>query len=279
MKKACLEFSNLFKPIPWQIKDISKALNTDPVFSTINKDHCFTNISTDSRTSDQDQIFLALKGENFDGHTFIKSLIDKGIKGFVVNKDYIDTLDANTKLQFSKQNLIVFKTNDTLEALGKLAQYQRLRSNVKVLAITGSNGKTTTRKICEEIFKLKIKTHTAQKNFNNEIGLPLTLLNVSNAHDWAIVELGMNHSGEISRLSKIALPDIAIITNTADAHLEGLDTIDNVAKAKAEIFEGICKNGTAILPFDDLRREILEAKAKKKQYQKYSFFWCRQWGR
>jgi murE/murF fusion protein len=100
------------------------------------------------------------------------------------------------------------------------------------------------------------------KNFNNEIGLPLTLLNLSSAHEWAIVEMGMNHAGEISRLSRIALPDIALVTNTGGAHLEGLGTLDNVARAKAEIFEGMREKGTAVLFADDPRRRILEEKAR-----------------
>ncbi|WP_299980159.1 UDP-N-acetylmuramoyl-L-alanyl-D-glutamate--2,6-diaminopimelate ligase [Desulfobacula sp.] len=272
LKKAAIEFSDQFKPIGWEIDDLTKALGCDPVFSTTEKDHSFTGISTDSRTTTKTQIFLALKGENFDGHTFIKDLIDKGIKGFVTQKGFVDTLDENTKREIDQKSLIIFETGNTLTALGQLARYQRLRSNVKLLAITGSSGKTTTRKITEEIFKTQFHTHATQGNFNNEIGLPLTLLNLSAAHEWAIVEMGMNHPGEISRLSQIALPDITMVTNTAGVHLEGLGSIDNVAKAKAEIFDGVRENGTAILFADDPRRNILETKAKKKKTIKTLLF-------
>ena len=265
LQKAAFEFSNLFKPIEWKIDDLSKALNCDPVFSTIEKDHNFKGISTDSRTITRSRIFLALKGESFDGHTFIKNLIDKGIKGFITKQGFIDTLDENTKKELQIKNLIIFETKNTLTALGQLAQYQRLRSNVKLVAITGSSGKTTTRKIAEKIFETQFHTLATTGNLNNEIGLPLTLLNLSHAHEWAIVEMGMNHAGEISRLSKIALPDIAMVTNTSAVHLEGLGSVDNVAKAKAEIFDGIRENGTAIIPGDDPRRNILEAKAKEKK--------------
>ena len=272
LKTAAIEFSNRFNPIGWEIDDLTKALSCDPIFSTPGKDHRFTGISTDSRTTTETQIFLSLNGENFEGHTFIKPLIDKGIKGFVTQKGFIDTLDEKTKKEFQQKNLIIFETGDTLTALGELARYQRLRSNVKLLAITGSSGKTTTRKIAEEIFKTHFHTLATQGNLNNEIGLPLTLLNLSYAHEWAIVEMGMNHPGEISRLSRIALPDIAMVTNTASVHLEGLGSIDNVAKAKAEIFDGIRENGTAILPGDDPRRHILEAKAKENKNIKHLLF-------
>ncbi len=271
-KKAAIEFANQFKPIPWNTNDLSKALNTEPVFSTIKKDYNFTGISTDSRTILETQIFIALKGENFDGHAFIKNLMDKGVKGFITEKGFIKTLDKNTRNKMLQKNLIIFETTNTLMALGQLARYQRIRSNVKLLAITGSSGKTTTRRIIEEIFKTRFQIHATKGNFNNEIGLPLTLLSLSEAHEWAIVEMGMNHPGEISRLSRIALPDIAMVINTAGAHLEGLGSLDNVAKAKAEIFDGMRQNGTAILFADDPRRHILEKKVRKKNVQTLLFF-------
>jgi murE/murF fusion protein len=273
LKKAAGKFSAQFNPIAWEIEDLTEALDCDPVFPTTKEDSCFTGISTDSRTITPTQLFLALKGESFDGHTFIKKLMDKGIKGFVTQKGFVDTLDDNTKKEYQQNNLIIFETGNTLSALGRLARYQRLRSNVKLLAITGSSGKTTTRQITEEIFKTQFHTHTTLKNFNNEIGVPLTLLNLSYAHEWAIVEMGMNHPGEISRLSRIALPDIAMVTNISGVHLEGVGSIDNVARAKAEIFDGVRENATAILPGDDLRRSILVTKAnKKKNIKKLLFF-------
>ena len=144
---------------------------------------------------------------------------------------------------------------------------------MKVLAITGSSGKTTTRKLLEDIFTTRYHTHATLGNLNNEIGLPLTLLKLSAAHEWAIVEMGMNHPGEISRLSRMALPDMAVITNTAPVHLEGLGSVENVALAKAEIFDGIRANSTAILFADDPRRGILEDKARgKTSINKILFF-------
>ncbi|RLC25938.1 MAG: UDP-N-acetylmuramoyl-L-alanyl-D-glutamate--2,6-diaminopimelate ligase [Deltaproteobacteria bacterium] len=272
LKKAAFKFADQFIPIAWEIDDLTNALGCDPVFSPIKKDLIFSGVCTDSRSITKTQIFLALKGESFDGHSFIEKLINKGIKGFITQKGFIETLDEQTKKEFEQKHLIVFETGNTITALGQLAQYQRIRSNVKLVAITGSSGKTTTRKITEEIFKTQFHSHATLGNFNNEIGLPLTLLNLSRAHEWAIVEMGMNHPGEISRLSKIALPDIAMVINTAGVHLEGLGSVENVANAKAEIFDGMRENGTAILFADDPRRHILEATVRKNKAIKTLLF-------
>ncbi len=276
LQAAALEFADQFTPIAWTPLDLSQALDMSAGISGLGLDHRFSGISTDSRTITPDQVFLALKGEAFDGHAFVKDLVIKGIKGFVVEKGFIESLDEPSKRDFSQKDLVVVETPDTLIALGQLARYQRLRSKVKVLAITGSSGKTTTRQITREIFTTQFHTLVTLKNFNNEIGLPLTLLNLSSAHEWAIVEMGMNHPGEISRLSQIALPDIAMVTNTGGAHLEGLGTLDNVARAKAEIFEGMREKGTAILFADDPRRRILEEKARaNKNIDQILFFGSR----
>ena len=272
LAKAAIKFTEKFKPIEWKTDDLKKALACEPAFLAIEKSSKFAGICIDSRTIKKKDLFLALKGENFDGHTFINPLIKKGIKGFIVQKGFIDTLDTDTKKTIKQNSIIIFETQNTLTALGKLAQYQRLRADVKVLAITGSSGKTTTRKITQEIFNTQFHTLATKGNLNNEIGLPLTLLKLSYSHEWAIVEMGMNHAGEISRLSNIALPDIAMVTNTAGVHLEGLGSVDNVAKAKAEIFQGLNKNSTAIIYGSDPRRKILEAKAKQNKYIKNFLF-------
>jgi len=200
---------------------------------------------------------LALKGDNFDGHTFIEALIKQGIKGFIVEQDFTLSLEKGV-LERAKENaLLIFEVARPLIALGQLARYQRLRSKVKLVAVTGSSGKTTTRKLIEGIFKSRFHTHATKGNFNNEIGVPLTLLNLSANHEWAIIEMGMNHAGEISRLSQMAIPDIALITNTAGVHLEGLKSVENVAKAKAEIFDGVQDKAIAILFDRDQQKEII----------------------
>ena len=263
LRRACREFENRFTPIEWSLTDLSQALVQKPVINSLNPSHKFAGINTDSRTIAPHELFLALKGENFDGHKFILDLFEKGIQGFVVEKGYMETIGTSAARQMREKGIILFETENTLGALGFLARYQRLRSKVKLVAITGSNGKTTTRKITQEIFKTRFHTLATQGNLNNEIGMPLTLLKLSYAHEWAIIEMGMNHPGEISRLSKIACPDMAMVTNTSGAHLEGLKNADNVARAKAEIFEHVRKNSIAILFADDPRRKILETLARK----------------
>ncbi len=274
--RACEKFQTRFTPIEWSQEDLSQALAQKPV-ETIGaspkNDISFSRINTDSRTITPTQLFLALKGENFDGHDFIPALLEKEIQGFVVEKGYLANLAPALVDRIKKKKVLIFETENTLTALGSLARYQRLRSNVKLVAITGSNGKTTTRKITQEIFKTRFHTLATKGNLNNEIGVPLTLLNLSCAHEWAVIEMGMNHPGEISRLSQIACPDIAIVTNTAGAHLEGLKNADNVARAKGEIFEHVRENGRAVIFADDKRREILEACAgKNKKIVEILFF-------
>ncbi|MFH2093834.1 MAG: UDP-N-acetylmuramoyl-L-alanyl-D-glutamate--2,6-diaminopimelate ligase [Pseudomonadota bacterium] len=263
LKIAAHAFNTQFLPIDWTIQDLAAALEVQPTICTLNSDQRFAGICTDSRHIKTDQVFLALKGDHFDGHSFIPGLIDQGIKAIIAEHGFPHCLNKGTTESATENALLIFEVADTLIALGQLARYQRQRSNVRLVAVTGSSGKTTTRKIIEQIFNTRFHTHSTHKNFNNEIGVPLTLLNLSARHEWAIVEMGMNHAGEILRLSRMAMPDIAIITNTAGVHLEGLGSVENVARAKAEIFEGIKENGTAILSAQDMNKDILESAARK----------------
>lgn len=273
LENAVQEFKNKFKPIDWSVTDLTSALENEPIINTIDNDIKFSSICTDSRTISADQIFLALKGENFDGHDFVDQLIKKGIKGFVVEQGFIRGPEKDLVERATENALLIFEVAQPLIALGQLARYQRLRAKVKLVAITGSSGKTTTRKLVQSIFNLRYHTLATQKNYNNEIGVPQTLLNLSYAHEWAIIEMGMNHAGEISRLSRIALPDITLITNTAGVHLEGLGTVENVARAKAEIFDGIRENGVAILFAKDRQRNIIEPIARSNSnVSEYLFF-------
>jgi len=253
------------KPIPFSVSDIGQALSVKAIAETPSENFVFSAICTDSRHIHKNDLFLALKGENFDGESFIIDLFNKGIKGFVVHKDFFERIpqDLKNKLTDQKNKISVFETKSTLSALGSLARFQRLRSKAKIIAITGSSGKTTTRELTGQILKNTFKTLTTKGNFNNEIGLPLTLLRLSEEHEWAVVEMGMNHPGEIARLSNIALPDIGIITNTSIAHLEGLGSADNIALAKSEMFQNMNANSLAIINIDDPRFNIMESKAKE----------------
>ncbi len=266
LTQACIK---ALTPRPWDLRDLSNALGRDPVTVLGQKTAAsapttiFRGVNTDSRTITPDMVFLALAGERFDGHNFIPDLAAKGVSAFVVRQDYLDTLDVEKKQLMGKAGACFFEVPDTLTALGQLAHYHRMRSNTKIAAITGSNGKTSTRKMAQDIFCLHHDTLTTQGNLNNEIGLPLTLLRLAEIHEWALVEMGMSNPGEIARLSAIARPDIALVTNTHGSHLQGVGSLKNVARAKAEIFTGLNPKGTAIIFADDPRVEILVQGAKE----------------
>ncbi|OQY00871.1 MAG: hypothetical protein B6I26_06250 [Desulfobacteraceae bacterium 4572_130] len=250
-------------PIPWKIIDITRALNIKTFPGKINYNFVFSGISIDSRFIKSNELFVALKGEIFDGHSFVYNLVKKGIKGFVLEKKFLKSLTKDQNIFFKTNNCILFFVENTLKALGRLAKFQRIRSKVKVVAITGSNGKTSTKEMVGRIFETKFNTLVTKGNFNNEIGLPLTLLKLSNEHEWAVVEMGMNHFGEIARLSDISMPDIGIITNICNAHLKGLGSIFDVANAKAELVEFIQNQGSLILNYSDSQKKIFIKKAEK----------------
>ncbi|MCK5312391.1 MAG: UDP-N-acetylmuramoyl-tripeptide--D-alanyl-D-alanine ligase [Desulfobacteraceae bacterium] len=255
----------MMMPVPFSISDIENALSVKVHTKADDENHQFSGICTDSRDILKNDLFVALKGENFDGANFVADLFYNGIKGFVVHNGFFAQLPENLQNDFKSQNnkISLFETENTLTALGSLAKFQRLRCKAKIIAITGSSGKTTTRELIGEILKNSFNTLTTKGNFNNEIGLPLTLLRLSHQHECAVVEMGMNHPGEISRLANIALPDIGIITNTSVAHLEGLGSVDNIALAKSEMFQHMNNNSIVILNIDDPRFEIMESKAKE----------------
>lgn len=235
------------KPIPFHLQDVISALQ--PEFSGRPGKDPFSKVETDSRRIASGCLFVAVIGENHDGHDFLQDAFQKGAKGFVVKKGHpgLSTLP-------DREGLMVFAVSDTIKALGDLARFQRKRSCAKVIAVTGSNGKTSTREMITGI----MQTHYSREkvlatfgNYNNEIGLPLTLLGLSRKHAVSVVELGMNHFHEISRLSGIALPDIAGITNVGPAHLEGVGDLAGVMQAKGEITDGIAEGGTFVLNGED----------------------------
>ena len=194
-------------------------------------------ISTDTRTIKGGELFIALKGPNFDGHNFVEDALSKGAVACLVQNNV------------NAQNAVI--TKDTHLALGLLAKSWRKEFKKTVFAITGSNGKTTVKEMIASIISQKQSVMATIGNLNNDIGVPLTLYRLNKNYDAAVIEMGANHSGEIDYLTNIALPDVAIITNIGSAHLEGFGSIENTAKAKAEIFNGLSKEGTAIINADD----------------------------
>jgi len=236
------------KEIPWTTEDILKATGGELICGEVNRR--FTGISIDSRSISSSQLYVAIKGEVHDGHSFAEDAIHHGISGIIVDKDKAKDLPL-TKWK-GKQILCMAVKNTTI-ALGHLACFHRKRANASVVAITGSNGKTTTREMTAVVARQRFATLSSKGNFNNEIGLPLTLLKLDHGHKWTVVELGMNAPGEIARLGEICLPNIGVITNIGPAHLEGVGSIEGVMRAKGELLDKIKSGGTAVLNSDDHR--------------------------
>jgi len=234
--------------VPWKTADIVEATGGKLFCGSL--DRMFTGISIDSRKISAENLFLALQGEVHDGHRFIGGVIEKGIAGCVVDQKKLNMLPAS---EVRNKGMVCITVGDTRRALGDLAAFHRRRIPVSVVAITGSNGKTTTRKMTSAVVSRRFCTLSTQGNLNNDIGLPLTLLNLRSVHQWAVVELGMNRPGEIERLGEICLPDVGMITNIGPAHLEGLGSVDAVLKAKGELLATIKPDGTAVLNADDPR--------------------------
>ncbi|MBN1392493.1 MAG: UDP-N-acetylmuramoyl-tripeptide--D-alanyl-D-alanine ligase [Sedimentisphaerales bacterium] len=205
----------------------------------------FTGVSTDSRTTKAGDCFFAITGENFDGHDYVTDALTKGAVCAVVSKDIDEEKSAGK---------YVLKVKDTIKALGELAREYRRRAGYKVVAITGSAGKTTTRQIIYHVLSKHFKVHQSLKSFNNQIGVPLTLLGAGSNIQIVIAELGSNHPGEISYLTRIAEPDIAVVTNVHPAHLEGFSDLQTIIQEKSSIAEGLKSDGVFIIngDFDQL---------------------------
>lgn len=203
----------------------------------------FSGLSTNSRTIKDGEIFIALKGERFDGHSFIEEVISKGARGAIVEREIEFTVHGS---QFT-----VILVPDTLRALQDIAHSWRMRFDIPVIGVTGSNGKSTTKEMIASILSRKWNVLKSEGNINNHIGVPLTLLRIMPGHDAVVTEMAMRAMGEIKRLAEVAMPTIGVITNIGPAHLETLGNLDNVARAKAELLEVLDEEGTAVLNNDD----------------------------
>jgi len=218
----------------------------------------FEGVGIDSRRMPNDHLFVAICGENHDGHTFIEQVVEQGVRGLVIQEDTPVPLNHD---HFRDRGAACVSVPHTTAALGALAAFQREKFRIPVVAITGSNGKTTTRQMTALVMARRYTTLSTQGNLNNEIGLPLTLFNLSPQHQAAVLELGMNHHGEISRLAAICRPTIGVITNVAPAHLEFLGSLEGVARAKGELLTHIDAQGTVVLNGDDPHVAALAARA------------------
>jgi len=209
-------------------------------------------ISTDSRTLEADDIFVALIGERFDGHDFIAQAVSRGAMGALVSRDVGD-LPVRT----------LILVENTLQALGDIASLYRSGFNIPVVGITGSNGKTTTKDMTWLVLSQKYSVLKSEGNFNNAIGVPLTLFKLSRAHEMAVIEMGTGAPGEMSRLVEIAQPDVAVITNVGPTHLEFFGSIDKVAAEKgilAQAASSVVLNADD--PFVAKMRDVVDVSKK-----------------
>jgi len=216
----------------------------------------FDSVSTDSRNLPAGALFIALRGERFDGHAFAARALEQGAAAVMV--------DAASGLDVSPAIVV----QDTRLALGQLAAWYRSRMPARVLAITGSNGKTTVKEMLTSILR-KVAGEAAVLatigNLNNDIGMPLTLLRLTPAQRYAVLEMGMNHPGELDYLSRLARPDAALVNNALRAHLEGLGSVEAVARAKGEIYAGLPDGGVALVNADDAHADLLRELAGERR--------------
>lgn len=212
----------------------------------------FPSISTDSRTVSEGALFIALKGHRFDGHHYAIEALEKRAGGVMIEEDRVGDIRWNG---YQTRPVIVVK--DTLQALGDIARDRRRKFGIPVIALTGSNGKTTTKEMIATCLETSFPVLKTKGNLNNLIGLPLTLLNLTEKERVAILEMGMNVPGEIRKLTEIAEPDVGLITNIQAAHLEGMGSIERIQEEKGELFRRMRQDGSIIVNQDDLRVVVL----------------------
>ena len=245
----------------WSLNEIHNALNCK---NSINQNFSFSNISIDTRTLEKGSLFIPIKGEKFDGHNFINKAYQKGAIASLIEEKKLQ------KIKKSRIPLIVVK--NTKNSLKKIATFSRNRiKNLLMICITGSSGKSTLKDWLTKILEKKYKTFSNFGNFNNEIGMPLTLANMPRNTQICVLELGMNSPGEINRLTKIAHPDVSIITNTGLAHLGNFKKNKEIAYEKSQILNYLNKNSYAILPDNSKYHNFLKKKATKLTKNVFSF--------
>lgn len=210
-----------------------------------------SSISTDTRTIEKGAVFVALKGQNFDGHDYAKKAMELGAVAVITER--------------AIENAACIIVDSTQAALLDIASYYRDKFNIKLVGITGSVGKTTTKEFVSLVMSKKFKTLKTQKNFNNEIGLPMTLFNLDCEHQAAVIEMGMSNLGEISRLSLTSKPNMCVITNIGFSHIENLGSQKNILRAKMEILDGADEDAPLILSKDDKLLKTAPVRAGRKK--------------
>lgn len=226
-----------------RVKDIVKVCDAKLLFG--NEEIICENFSKDTREIKTNDVYIGIKGENFDGNSFYEQALEKGAKVCILQDIVISDKEKD---KYKDRAIIIVE--DTIKALQQIATLKRSLYNIPVIAITGSVGKTSTKDIIASVVATQFKVLKTQGNLNNHIGLPLTILGLKD-HEALVVEMGMNHLGEISVLSKIAKPNIAVITNVGTAHIGNLGSRENILKAKLEILDGLKEDGILIINNDN----------------------------
>jgi UDP-N-acetylmuramoyl-tripeptide--D-alanyl-D-alanine ligase len=217
----------------------------------------FQGVGTDTRSDLNGKLFIALQGENFDAHDFLEQAVVHKAEGLLISK-------ITPAIEKLAEEVTIIQVIDTLDALQKLAQHRRAQSKAKIIAITGSNGKTTTKEFTAAILRNNFKLHYNQGSYNNHWGVPLTLLELKPSHELMIAEMGMNNPGEITALVKIANPDIVGVTMVGRAHLQGLGNIEAVAQAKEEIYTAVVDPQAGVFNLDNKFTHTMMARFKEK---------------
>src|SRR5437016_4899564 len=212
-------------------------------------------VSTDARTLKPGELFVALRGKNFDGHNLIESAAKAGATGAIVESTW------NRKIS---NNFALIQTKDTLQAYQQLAANYRKSLTLSVVAITGSNGKTSTKDFTAAVLARRFRVTKTEGNFNNHVGLPRTMLEATSQDEVAVWEIGMNHPGEVAALAQLAAPDVAIITNIGVAHIEFMGSREKIAEEKGALAEAVGANGRVILNADDSFTKTIAARARGK---------------
>jgi UDP-N-acetylmuramoyl-tripeptide--D-alanyl-D-alanine ligase len=220
------------------------------------EDARFDGVSTDTRTLARDMLFVALKGPRFDGHDYLATAHERGAAGALVQRR-LDTALPQVLVQ------------DTRNALGRHARAWRRRFELPLVAVTGSNGKTTVKEMIAAILSRRGATHATRGNLNNDVGVPVTLTGLAPGHRAAVIELGTNHPGEIAYLAHLALPTIGVLTNAAPAHLQGFGSVGAVAREKGALFAALPADGTAIINADDPHAGLWEAMAEARRIVRF----------
>ena len=223
--------------------------------------HCIRRISLDSRSLRPGDLFLALRGDRFDGHDFVTTALSRGAVGAIVLDSY-DVSWLALKRGSKRTQPFIFGVSDPLYAYQQLAAYHRSRFQIPVVAVTGSNGKTTTKEMVAKVMAHRWKILKTEGNLNNRVGVPQTVLHLNDRHKGAVIEMGVDNLSQTARLCEIARPSIGIITNIGPDHLEFFGTMEVSAQAKAELLDLLPHDGTAILNADDSYYDYLTARAR-----------------